>query len=78
MSQAKIKRARPTIFEYNQAKKRALPPQTKAQLAGNMVVIFPIVREEEKTFLDRCVRDPEYPRKYYVIIMFLNIHGAQP
>jgi hypothetical protein len=78
MSQAKIKLARKIIFEYNQAKKGAPPSSTKAQLAGDIVVIFPIVREEEKSFLDRCIRDPEYLRKYVEKYTWYKENGLLP
>ena len=79
MSQAKIKLARKIIFEFNEVKNRTdVPWRKKGALEGNIAVIFPIVRDEEKSFLDRCVRDPEYLREYIEKYEWYKQNGLLP
>jgi hypothetical protein len=78
MSQTKIKLARKIIFEYNEAKKSGLPSPKKPPLAGDEVAIFPIVREEEKSFLDRCLRDPAYLNSYVQKYTWYRDNGFLP
>jgi hypothetical protein len=42
------------------------------------VAIFPIVREEEKSFLDRCLRDPAYLNSYVQKYAWYRDHGLLP
>ena len=78
MSQAKIKKARMIIFEYNEAKKGGSPSSKRPPLAGDEMVIFSIVREEEKSFLDRCLRDPAYLNSYVQKYAWYRDHGYLP
>jgi hypothetical protein len=65
MSPAKVKEARRIIFDFHEAIKKAEALGRKpVGIAGDKMCIFPIVLDEEKSFLDRCLRDLEYLNKY--------------
>ncbi len=79
MSRAKIKEARRIIFEFNEAKKRSLPSSQKTGfIGGDRVAIFPIVLDAEKSFLDRCLRDLAYLRKYVEKYAWYKENGLLP
>jgi hypothetical protein len=78
MTQAKIKEARRILFEYHA---RKLPPtqrEREAGIVGESVHVFAIVLEEEKSFLDRCLRDPAYLNSYVQKYAWYRDHGYLP
>ncbi len=78
MTRAKIKEAKRILFEYHT---RKLPPtlrEREAGIVGESVHIFPIVLEEEKSFLDRCLRDPVYLNIYVQKYVWYRDHGYLP
>jgi hypothetical protein len=79
MSPAKIKEARRIIFDYHEAKKKALPFWRKPEvIGGDKIAIFSVVLEEEKSFLDRCLWDLEYLRKYVEKYAWYKDNGLIP
>ena len=78
MTQAKIKEARRTLFEYHA---RKLPPtarEREAGIVGESVHVFAIVLEEEKSFLDQCLSDPAYLNSYVQRYAWYRDHGYLP
>ena len=79
MSPAKVKEARRIIFDYHEAKRKAAAlGQFPGGIAGDKMCIFSIVLDEEKSFLDRCLRDPEYLNKYFQKYIWYRDNGLLP
>jgi len=78
MTQAKIKEARRILFEYHAHKMPLTTREREAGIAGESTHIFPIVLEEEKSFLDRCLRDPAYLNSYVQKYAWYRDHGYLP
>jgi hypothetical protein len=79
MSPAKVKEARRIIFDYHEAKKKPLPFWRKPEvIGGDKIAIFSVVLEEEKSFLDRCLWDLEYLRKYVEKYAWYKENGLLP
>ncbi len=75
MTRAKIEEAKCILFEYHA---RKLPPtarEREAGIAGEAVHVFPIVLKEEKSFLDRCLRDPAYLNSHVQKYAWYRDHG---
>ena len=78
MTQAKIKEARRILFEYHARKLPPTPRERQAGIVGESVHVFAIVLEEEKSFLDRCLRDPAYLNSYVQKYAWYRDHGYLP
>jgi hypothetical protein len=79
LSPAKVKEARRIIFDYHEAKKKPLPFWRKPEvIGGDKIAIFSVVLEEEKSFLDRCLWDLEYLRKYVEKYAWYKENGLLP
>lgn len=78
MTQAKIKEARRILFEYHAHKLPPTPRERQAGIVGESVHVFAIVLEEEKSFLDRCLRDPAYLNSYVQKYAWYRNHGYLP
>lgn len=78
MTQAKIKEARRILFEYHARKTPLTEREQVAGIAGESVHVFAIVFEEEKSFLDRCLRDPAHLSSYVQKYVWYRDHGYLP
>jgi hypothetical protein len=78
MTPAKIKEAKRILFEYHARKLPPTPREREAGIAGESVHVFAIVLEEEKSFLDRCLRDPAYLNSYVQKYAWYRDHGYLP